>query len=295
MLSAALTLTLITAVAVGLVPALAASRVRPDDALKEGARGSSSSRVARRIWSGLIVSEIAIALVLLIGAGLLGRSFLTVLGRDPGIAAAQVLSLQLSATSRRYDTPAKRWDLYSRVQREVAALPGVESADFTQTTPFRWGSRTTFSVVGESGADAASGLSCFYDSVGSDYFKAVGVPLLAGRPFSPADDANAPAVVVISASTARRYFGTRDPLGHRLTTPAPGAGLQAEIVGVVGDVRRSGLTDDLPLQVYRPLAQRPLGVAALMVRTGPPPASFAQAVQEAIWRIDPQMPVSDVP
>jgi len=290
-LAVALTLTLLTALAVGLVPGLAASRARPDEVLKQGARGSSSSRSTRRICSVLIVAEIALALVLLVGAGLLGRSFLAVLGRESGIAAAQVLSLQLSATSRRYDTPSKRWALYSAVQREVAAVPGVQAADLTQTAPFRWGSRTTFSVEGNT---AAGGSSCYYDSVGVDYFKAIGAPLLAGRPFSPADDVAAPPVVIISAATARRYFGAGDPLGRRLTASAAGGELQAEIVGVVGDIRRTGLTDELPLQVYRPLAQRPLGLATLMVRTALPPATLTHAIRQAIWRIDPQLPVSDI-
>ena len=101
-----------------------------------------------------------------------------------------------------------------------------------------------------------------------------------------------------SSSSARRppaaISALPNPLGRRLTTPAPGAEFQAEIVGVVGDIRRTGLTDELPLQVYRPLAQRPLGVATLMVRTALPPGTLSRAVQQAIWRIDPQLPVSDI-
>ncbi len=287
----ALALTALVTIAVGIAPAWAATRIDGREALSEGSRGSTSPAL-RRTWTALVTVEVALATLLLAGAGILGRSLLAVQVREPGLHdPAHVLSLTLAVSPRRYDTNEKRATFFANVQREVAALTGVRFADFTQTAPFRWGSRATFAPVGEEALAAGDGLSCYYDSVGIDYFRAVGVPLLAGRSFTADDHATTAPVLILSASAARRYFGTESAVGRRLTN---GSNFEAEVVGVVGDVRREGLTADTPLQVYRPLAQRPQGLATLMVRTEADPATVAKSVQAAIWRVDPDLPVSDV-
>lgn len=292
-LLATLGLTLVTGVAFGLAPGFTAARVDANDALKDSARGSGGP-AAGHLRAGLVVAEIALAVMLLVGAGLLGRSFVGLLHKQSGLHAERVLAMTVSLAGKRYDSPAKCWDFYARAQTDVAALPGVQSVGFTQTSPFRWGIPVSFMAVRpDQAATAEEQTQAFYDSVSVDYFKSVGTPLLAGRLFTTADNPQSPPVVVISQTAARRYFGTADPIGQFIT-PGPNTPARFEVVGVVGDVHRTGLTNAMPLQVYRPLAQRSTPFATLMVRTMLPPATLAKSVQAALWRIDADTPVSDV-
>ncbi len=295
-LACSLGLTLLTGVGFGLAPGFTAARVDANEALKDQARGSAGP-AARRLRAGLVVTELALAVVLLIGAGLLGRSFLGLLGKKSGIDG-RALAMTISLSNRHYDTTAKSWDFYSRAERETAAVPGVDSVGFTQTSPFRWGIPVVIVPVPAGHSVAPSDLPpAFYDSVSVDYFKTIGSPLLAGRLFTPADDVRAPQVVVLSEAAARRYFGAENPIGRSITAGVGTATTppsRFEVVGVVGDVRRSGLAADVPLQVDRPLAQRPTAFATLMVRTAIPPASLAKSMEAAFRRIDPNLPVSDV-
>jgi putative ABC transport system permease protein len=290
-LAATLALTALTGLASGLAPGFTASRIDATEALKDGTR-SSAGPSGRRLRAALIVAEIALALGLLAGAGLLGRSFIGLLHKKPGLDAGRVLSLTVSLSAKRYDSPARCWDFFSRAETGVAAVPGVESAGFTQTSPFRWGIPVGFVPLRpDNSAGTADLPQAFTDSVSVDYFKALGIPLRAGRIFTPADDYKAPPRVILSETAARHYFGMENPLGRFIT---PGAPARFEVVGVVGDVHRSGLTADIPLQVYFPFAQRTPGYATLMVRTSLPPATLAKSVQAALWRVDPDIPVTDV-
>ena len=290
-LATACALTFLTGLASGLAPGFAASRIDASEALKDSAHGSAGP-ASRRLRSALVVAEIALALVLLAGTGLLGRSFLGLLQKQPGLDAGRVLSLTVSLPASRYDSPARWWSFFSRAETEVAAVPGVEAAGFTHTSPFRWGIPMGYTPLHSDGSAVPGDLpQAFSDSVSVDYFKALGIPLRAGRSFTSADDHRAPAMVIVSETAARRYFGSANPLGRILTL---GGQSRFEVVGVVGDVRRAGLTAEIPLQVYRPLAQRTVPFATLMVRTSLPPATLAKSVQAALWRIDPEIPVSDV-
>jgi predicted permease len=294
-LAASLVLTVLTGVVSGLAPGFTASRVDAGEALKDSARASAGP-AARGLRAGLVVAEIALALVLLAGTGLLGRSFIGLMQKKSGLDAERVLSLTVSLSAKRYDTSQKCLDFFTRAQTGVAALPGVEAAGFTQTSPFRWGIPVGFAPLPRDGASVSKAADlppAFTDPVSDDYFKAIGIPLRAGRTFTPADDQKARPVVVLSETTARRYFGAEDPLGRFLTLNN-GSRARFEVVGVVGDVRRAGLTAEVPLQVYQPIAQRTPGFAALMVRTALPPATLAKSVQAALWRVDPDIPITDV-
>ncbi len=294
-LLAALVLTLVTGLAFGLVPAWNASRTDANDALKESSGRGSAGPAARRLRSGLVVTEIALALILLVGAGLLGRSFTALMRKNPGMRTEQILTLGISLSGKRYDTADKRRDFYLRAEEAVAALPGVAATGFTQTMPFTWGIPVTLVPVGASNVDERSAPQAFYDSVGADFFKAAGIPLVAGRAFTRADDQKAPPVVVISQATARRFFGGENPVGRRLRPSDPAQTTQFEIVGVVGDVLRTGLANnEVPLQIYRPIAQRPTAFGSLIVHTSLPPGSVARSVQQAVWSVDPDAAIESV-
>ncbi len=292
-LAGTLFLTITTGFVTGIVPGITASSVDANDALKDCNRGSAGPS-AKRLRSLLVVVEIALALVLLTASGLLCRSFIGLLQRGSGLTAERILSLTVSLPQKRYQNPAQCWDFFSRAQTEVTALAGIEAAGFTHTSPFRWGIPFRFSPLNPARGIMATDLpSAFTDSVSVDFFKAAGISLLAGRWFTPADDYRTTPKVIISETTARRYFGTDNPVG-RMIVPAEDVSSPLEVVGVVGDVRRAGLTAEIPLQVYRPLAQRTPPFATLMVRTSLPPGTLAKSVQAALWRIDPDIPISDV-
>ena len=294
-LLATLFLTLTTGITFGLAPAWSAARTDANDALKDGAGRGSAGPASRRLRSGLVVIELALALMLLVAACLLGRSFASVLGKKPGMRTDQVLTLGLSLSSKRYDSVDKRRDFYLRVEQAVAAVPGVTATGFTQTMPFTWGITNTLIPVGPSNVSDPTAPQAYYDSVGVDYFKAAGIPLVAGRTFTTADAPGAPAAVIISATTARRFFGQENVLGRRLRTTDPTQATQFEIVGVVGDVLRTGLANnEVPLQIHRPIAQRPTAFATLIVQTSMRPDAVAKTVQQAIWSVDPDQAVEAV-
>jgi putative ABC transport system permease protein len=293
-LLAALVLTLVTGVAFGLVPAWNASRVDANDALKDGGRGSAGP-ASRRLRSGLVIVELALALVLLVAAGLLGRSFGAILRQPPGMQVDRLLALNVSLSAKRYDTVEKRRDFYQRVEQAIAAVPGVASGGFTQTMPFTWGIPITLIPVGQSNVNEQNVAQVFYDSVSVDFFKSAGIPLLAGRTFAGADDPKAPGVVVISAAAAKMYFGDENPVGRRLRSTNAAQPTEFEIVGVVGDVLRTGLGQSQPpMQVYRPILQRPTAFATLLVRTDVRPDSLAKSVQRAVWSVDPDQAIGSV-
>jgi putative ABC transport system permease protein len=292
-LAGTLVLTTFTGFATGIGPGLTASAIDANDALKDGHRGSSGPS-AKRLRSLLVITEIALALILLAASGLLCRSFVGLLQKGSGLDAGRILSLTVSLPQKRYNNPPQCWDFFSRAQMEVSALAGVDAAGFTQTSPFRWGIPIHFSPLNPDHSIGAIDLpSAFADSVSVDFFKAAGISLRAGRLFTPDDDYRTTPKVIISETAARRYFGSENPLG-RFIFPNGENRSPSEIVGIVGDVRRAGLAAEIPLQVYRPFAQRTPPFATLMVRTSLPPATLAKSVQAALWRIDPEIPISDV-
>ena len=290
-LVAACALTLFTGLAFGLVPGLTAARTNPNDALKDSNDRGTAAPAMRRLRSLLVIGEIAIALMLLVGAGVLGRSFLGLLQRNPGIQPEKLLTMTLSLSPKRYDTPAKSAAFYTHILESAAAVPGVQSAAFTQTTPFQWGIPQNFAPAGQA-IESAKFPPAYYDSISTGYFTTTGIPLRAGRIFSAADDPHTPRVVIINETAAHRYFGAADPIGQHLVVPGNTSGFSPEIVGVVGDVRRDGLSNAAPLQVYTPLAQRPPAFATLFVRTIAAPSTVGASVQRAIWAIDAEQPIS---
>jgi putative ABC transport system permease protein len=291
-LAGSLALSLLTGVVFGLAPGFTSARVDANEALKATAR-TSAHPAARRLRSILVVAEIALAFVLLAAAGLLSRSFVTILNQRPGIDASRVLSLTVSLPETRFATPEKRRDYYTRALAEAAAVPGVEAAGFTNTSPFRWGIPVTFVAVGRDGTvNDVRVPQTYYDSVSLDYFRAMGVPLLAGRLFNADDRAGGNPVVIISETTARRLFGDENPLGRQLASGNNAT--RFEVIGVVGDVRREGLAQAAPQQAYRSLDQRPTAFATLMVRTTLTPAALGQSLQAALARVDPDIPVSEI-
>ncbi|MCA1658348.1 MAG: ABC transporter permease, partial [Verrucomicrobiaceae bacterium] len=201
----------------------------------------------------------------LVCAGLIWKSFAAITRVNPGIQIENTLSMVLTLSPTRYDTGPKRTDYYRQVLERIGAVPGVESVGFTQTMPFTWGIPANFSIYGMPD-DSAKLPPAFYDSVSPSYFATMHIPLLQGRMFAETDDSKAPPVVVLSQSTAKKFFPTEDPIGKRLMLPPNRQQPDPrpmEVVGVVGDVPRNGLNLNTPYQVYASLNQRGTGVRHL--------------------------------
>jgi putative ABC transport system permease protein len=286
---------LLTGLAFGLYPAWYSTRVDAIDSLRDGSKGSSGLQSVR-LRGALVIAQIAVTLVLLVCAGLVWKSFATIVRVNPGIQIENTLSMVLTLAPTRYDTGPKRSDYYRQVLEHTSAIPGVESVAFTQTMPFTWGIPANFSVYGTSD-DATKLPPAFYDSVSPSFFGTLRIPLVAGRTFTETDDGNAPRVIVLSESAAKKFLPNENPIGKRLVLPPSRQQPTAqalEIIGVVGDVPRNGLDADTPYQVYASLNQRGWPFATLLVRSPLPVETITQTIQRAVWAFNPEQTISNV-
>ena len=285
---------LVTGVLSGLYPAWHTARIEATDSLRDGAK-SSAGLHSVRLRSALVVAQIALTMVLLVCAGLIWKSFAAIVRVNPGIQVENTLSMVITLSPSQYNTGPKRVDYYRQLLLRVAAIPGVQSVAFTQTMPFTWGIPATFSVYGAS-EDTGKLPPAFYDSVSPSFFATLHISLLAGRTFAETDDANAPRVIVLSQSAAKKFFPGEDPIGKRLVLPPSRQddSQPLEVIGVVGDVPRNGLDAATPYQVYASLNQRAWPFATLLVRSPLPVETLSQTVQRAIWTFNPEQTISNV-
>jgi predicted permease len=284
----------LTSVLCGLAPALSAARVDLSAAMKEG--GRSTAGAARGLTrKTLLVVEVSLALVLLVGAGLLVRSMARLLGIDPGFNAENLLTMRLNMRSDAYTTP-RRLTIYDESLKRVGALPGVQGAAITRSLPIDgsdWGS--SFRAADKPSPFGYAALS----SISANYFEVMGMRLLKGRVFTSTDTAEAPRVTVINETLAARIWPGEDPIGKRLKTGMKEAPDQwnpwCEVVGVVADVKLEGLEQDAPAQMYFPLLQRPNSPTLwLVVRTAGDPLQSAAAVERTIHSVEKDLPVYSV-
>lgn len=281
-------LSLLTGLVFGLFPALRLSRPDLNGALKDGARTAGLS--GTRVRDLLVVTQLALALVLLIGAGLLVRSFVNLLQVNPGFDAQNVLTLEYRVPSNKYPTPAQQWRFHEQVVANVKALPGVQSATAFFTVPFGAPVGQTEIELPEHAALPADQLPRVQTNrADAHYFDTMKIPLIRGRVFNAQDQMNTAPVVVINQTLAARFWPNADPLGKQLNLP--GYKLTPTVVGVVGDVKHNSL-DDLPQpQLYLAFAQTPHIFASLAVRTNGEALGYSNAVRGAIWAVDKDQPV----
>jgi putative ABC transport system permease protein len=286
-----LAISLLTSVVFGLAPALHSSNIELTTALKEGGRSSVTSLGGFGLRNLLVISEVALALVLLVGAGLLLRSFARLLEVNLGFRPKNLLTMQVSLPDSKYGTPEQRRAFYKQALEQIKALPGVESAGAVSNLPLS-GYATSGGFKFE-GRVASAEQSPFADlrSVSSEYLQAMRIPLLRGRYFNERDRTGAPDVVIIDEILAQRYFPDEDPIGKRVAVESP---QWREIVGVVGPIKYKGLDVDYQGQLYFPHAQDPwrgMYRMNLVVRTAAEPMSFVSAVRGAMQRVDKNQPV----
>jgi predicted permease len=276
-LAFAFLISLATGIIFGLVPALQASQTDLSESLKEGGRSSSAGVGSQRLRRLLVVAEVALSLVLLVGAGLMIKSFVRLSEVDTGFDSQNVLTAEIALPQSRYDDSQQQAAFFRQVLARIEALPGVESVGAATPLPFTGDSLYSFIIEGHPTDNVPS---ANYYAVSSDYFGTMGIPLLKGRFFTEADTAESPGVAIINETMARRYFPDEDPIGKRMNI-TNGPPLLREIVGVVGDVKQYGLDTTSPAQMYEPYLQRPSPGMTLVVRAASEPAGLTNAVRRA--------------
>ena len=290
----ALAISLLGGILVGVAPALATLRRHLRSSVMESGKSVSGGATTRGIRRALVVSEFALAIVLLVGAGLLVRSWWHVTSIDPGFRPEHVLVMELS-TPTTFTTPAQRSDLYARVIDQIQAAPGVENAGIIGDL-FIDNARDQLLTVERDDATVSERLRFRRDEVSADFFNAIGTPLLRGRFFSGGDGPNAPPVAIINDAMARRVWPGRDAVGRRFKLgPRDSNRPWVTVVGVVADMRRQGLERDAIPQSFVPLAQDPPGGVDILVRTtSDDPLAMAGALRAAVRRVEKNAPIYGV-
>jgi putative ABC transport system permease protein len=279
------------AMAFGVLPAITARGwgISLNDHLRGGQRGGASPR-QQRVRGALVISEIALALVLLVGAALLTQSFWRLRRVDPGWSPTNVLRVQFQLPRTRYpqsyaDYPGS-WSRIIDFERELvaqtAALPGVRSVAIASNDPLDAGFTNSFAIEGREGEARNGQAELATRPVSADYFATLGVPLLQGRAFQSSDNANAAPVVLINEAAAHKYFPTESPIGHRLRF----WGTWRTIVGVVGNERFAGLAAEAPPAMYPPITQAPMASASLLVRAERDPQQLIGSVRDVFRQLD---------
>jgi len=285
-------LALLTGVGFGLAPALHAARVDLNSVLKDAARGSSEGHSRHRLRNSLVIAELTIAVVLLVGAGLLMRSFTRLERIDPGFRAESAMVADVSLPDKKYHGDAKQAAFAAQVCERLSAIPGVTHAAATQSLPFGGDYVLSFAIDGKNVAVGDQPAANYY-AVTPDYFKAMGIPLLRGRLFTQGDAAGTHLVTIVSQTLAARFFPGTDPIGRRINIQND-TGVWSEIVGVVGDVKQYGLATDAPPANYEPFAQHPFGFQTFVVSTSGATAGLSGGIRSAIRSVDPEQPVGSI-
>lgn len=287
-----LALSLVTGVAIGMVPAFAATRPIVQTGLKDGSRGLTASPPQRRLRALLVGAEVALALVLTLAAGLLLRSFLSVLAVDPGFQSGHLLTLQIALPSS-YQTADQLRALYGVLFDRLEAIPGVASAGGTTRLPLGSTNVSTKVDIEGHARPPAQWPEVEFRRAMRDYFTTMGIPLLRGRTFTPEDGPLAPRVVVINERMAKRLFPGEDPVGRRVRFGSASSPW-ITVVGVAGDVRHSGLEDEPAPEMYTWYLQNPPTNPFIVVRTSGEAAALASAVRAAVRATDSSIAAYDI-
>lgn len=282
----------LTGVMFGLAPIFQLPKSALYEALKEGGRGSAGS-TRNRLRQALVVTEIALALILLVGAGLLINSFVRLMQVNRGFDATNVLTVNINLPRAKYSEDARTIDFVRQTLERVKSIPGVRSAGVTSTLPFDGGPATSFEIVGRSAENSREPIADIR-TVDADYFRTLAIPLRQGRNFSERDSAAAPRVMLVNEELARRYWPNENPVGQRITMKDWGDPLAGEIIGVVGDIKADGLDGEMRPMIYWPYPQFPNTFNNLVIRTDGNPLDVTAAVKAEVWAVDAEQPLARI-
>jgi putative ABC transport system permease protein len=288
-----LAVALMTGALVGIVPALAATRPDLRPALQESSRGSVGSRHRHRMRGALVVTELALAVVLSVGAGLLLRSFTTVMALDPGFRPENLLTLQMSLPHR-LTTPAARRAYYAEWFERLESIPGVTAVGGTTRIPLGSTSVTTSVQVQGQDLPLSALPEVEFRRAMHDYFDAMGIPIRKGRGFTAEDGPASPPTVIVNEAMARRVFGQADPIGQRIRTGPDPSGPWSTVVGVIGDIRHAGLEAPPAAEMYVNYLQNPPVAPFIVLRTQGDPGAVAERVRAEATAFDATLAIYDI-
>jgi putative ABC transport system permease protein len=282
-----------TGVVFGLIPAVAVSGSALNDALKDGGRSGSAAR-GNKMRAAFVIAEVALALVLLVGAGLLVRSFVNLLHVSPGFNPERTLTMDLSLPGSRYGEDAQRIDFYARLIDRVAALPGVEAAGAVSSLPLAGlGAATSYEVVGQPLPPKGEEPVCDVRVATNGYFKALGIPLLKGRWFNEDDAVDIKSRVIINEAMARKHWPNEDPIGRRIKVNWNDT-REDEIIGIVGDVRHAALETAARPTNYWPYRRFTYPTMTLTIKAAREPTSLVNSIVTIVRNQDPLLAVADI-
>ncbi len=291
----AIGLSLMTGLIFGIVPALSATRVNLNASLKEGGRGSGDSRRGALLRDFVAVAEVAVALMLLVSAGLLIRSFLSLQQTDPGFTAERVVTTQVLLPRNKYPEGPQISSFYDQLLERLRALPGVEAAGAIDAIPLGGGGNVlAFSIEGRPAPPPEQVVDAEAYAVSPGYFATFGIPLTRGRDFSDRDGSGTPGVTIINETMASRYFPGEDPIGRRISLADGQTGPWLTIIGVVKDVKHIDLSAPPYPQMYGSYRQNPARILSLVARTRGPAAGSAPAIRELVKSLDRDLPLAKV-
>ena len=285
-------LSLLTGLVFGLAPALQSSRLDLNEVLKEGGRNTSGG-VGHRLRSTLVMTEIALAVVLLVGAGLMMKSLVRLLQANVGFKTQNLLTMTVVLPAGKYADATRQVNFYDQLKERVQSLPGVNGAGTVDNLPLQGGNTTRFIVEGDPIPPAGQEIEANFRVVSESYFQTLGVPIIAGRMFDERDKADGPGVVIIGKSLADKVFAGRDPIGRRLGYTA-GQTPPVEVVGVVGDVKIGGLDEAIRPVLYYSYRQVGGIGTSLVVRTNADPVLLAGAIRNEIRTLEPDVAIFNV-
>jgi len=288
-----LAVSLATGLVFGLVPAWQATKSELNEWLKEGGRTGSAGARRNRARGLLVVSEIALSLVLLIGAGLMIKSFIHLEQVNPGFDSRNVLSMRLVLPASQYPAGPRRAAFFQEVIARLQSTPGVQSAAAISRLPLTSGnSSRSLSIEGRTNDGAGDGPGADYRVTSADYFRSMGIPFSKGRDFNEHDRVDARRIVIINETMARRYWPGEDPVGKRLRTDDDDPWM--EIVGVVGDVKHFGLDSQSKAEIYVPFFNDPWPFMTVVVKSTSDFASLSNTMRNEVWAVDKDLPVPEI-
>src|SRR5919197_3360747 len=288
-------LSMLTALVFGVVPALEASRLDANEALKEGAKGATGGRSRSRLRAAFVVAEVALALMLLVGAGLTVKSFVRLESVSPGFDPEGLLTMRLEVPIKKYKEDAQFIRFYRQVVERIGGLPGVEAVGAVSFLPFAGpGAATGFTIEGRPAPPPGEDMVTDVLVTDENYFRAMRIPVLRGRSFNAQEATEQRRVAVINESLARKYFAGEDPLGKRIVVDMKQENNPTEIIGVVGDVKLQSLDEELRPTVYWPQPELTYSFTSLVVRAEGDPEALAAAARREVQAVDPDQPVADV-
>jgi putative ABC transport system permease protein len=292
-------LSVLTCLVFGLVPAINASKPDLNKALEQSGRTSGPGAARSRFRQALVVFQVSMAVMLVIGAGLLIKSFWLLQNVDPGFKPDNILSVGVTLPAK-YSEPSKVNDFFNRLMQSASALPGVKDVSIAYDQPLEASWVDSFQIEGIVKPPEVDSMSANFNPVSPDYFHTVGAKLISGREFTAQDDQDHPGVAIVNQAFVRQYFPNEQPLG-RIIRPSPPARIwkkerltSFEIVGIARDVKSAGLKAATEPAYYLPAAQAPLGDMVVLVHTDSEPTSLIPALRRAVLEIDPNQPISNI-